>query len=165
MKPVGMDVHILNHLRLMQPCEDCPDPVHHVRWQLPGVILLKKSFQPPMPETDYHISTVACSASLVNVLISALRIYEQLPPVPLPLRGIGPLTLRRRSGRRVQAEVELYHPAHPLRYCTRPPRACQGRLLSRRTRPFPHGCHFLLGARRDLLRVAPSGDHGGAQRE
>lgn len=66
MKPVGMDVHILNHFRLMQPRQNGPDPVHHVRRQLPGITLLEKPFQPPVFETRYHAFNVACSASLVN---------------------------------------------------------------------------------------------------
>jgi hypothetical protein len=30
MKSVGMDVHILNHFRLMQSRENGLDPVHHI---------------------------------------------------------------------------------------------------------------------------------------
>jgi hypothetical protein len=36
------------------------------------------------------------------------------------------------------------HPPHPRRHSTHRPRACQDRLLTRRTRPFPS---FVLGAR------------------
>lgn len=61
-----MDVHILNHLRLVQPRQNSLDPVHHVRRQLPGIILLEKPFKPPVLETHYHRFSVACSASLVN---------------------------------------------------------------------------------------------------
>jgi hypothetical protein len=68
MKPVGMDIHIFNRFRLVQPRQNCLNPVHHIRRELAGIILLKKPFKPPVPETHYHIYSVACRASLVNII-------------------------------------------------------------------------------------------------
>ncbi len=66
MQPVGMDVHIFNRLRLMEPRENGPDPIHHVRRELPGIIFFEKPFQLSVLKTRDHALTVSRSASLVN---------------------------------------------------------------------------------------------------
>ena len=76
MKPVGMDVHVLNHLSLVQPRQNRPDSIHHVSRQLPGIILLEKPFKPTVLETSYHLLTVVRSAPRVKLILLALGRLE-----------------------------------------------------------------------------------------
>ena len=69
-----MDVYIFDHFRLMQPRENGPDPIHHVRRELPRIIFFEKPFQPSVLKTRYHALTVARSASPVNWNLNTLKV-------------------------------------------------------------------------------------------